>query len=146
MQRINHDTLAAIGVMILSIIALWETRGLSEMSYIFPRTVGVLLFVLSIIYLLSSVWKGKPGNLLEGIQKRTVLVFVIGVVGYAILIPTIGFLWASIVFMGVISWYLQKEQHQKNLAKKLLHSGLSAILFSTGFYLLFHYVFMVPLP
>ncbi|VEF47407.1 Tripartite tricarboxylate transporter TctB family [Bacillus freudenreichii] len=70
----------------------------------------------------------------------------LGMAGYVVFISLIGFLLASIVYLSSVMWLLQKEETTQRGLSILVKSVLFSILFSTSFYLLFRYVFIVPLP
>lgn len=146
MQKMHYNTVLAIILIIVAGIALWGTRGLSEMSYIFPRTIGILLLILSIAYLIVSIVKHEDKKLFEDIDKRKVAVMSLAMIGYVIIISLFGFLIASILFIGPLTWYLQKDDQEKSSKAKIFHAGLSSIVVSVGFFVLFRYVFLVPLP
>lgn len=74
------------------------------MSYVFPRTIGIILLLLSIVYLIKSFIKPDQRKLFAGIDKRKVAVMSLGMVGYVILIGIFGFLIASILFIGTLTW------------------------------------------
>jgi len=70
MQRVSYDQISSILLVVVAIIALWKTRGLSEMSYIFPRTIGIILLMLSIIYLIFSYLRRENKKLFHNIDKK----------------------------------------------------------------------------
>ncbi|WP_010531645.1 tripartite tricarboxylate transporter TctB family protein [Lentibacillus jeotgali] len=146
MQRVNYNTISAFILVIVAGIAIWETRDLSEMSYIFPRTIGIILLLLSIAYLINSLIKPKHNKLLEGIDKRKVAVMSAGMISYVILIGLVGFLIASMMFIGFLTWYLQRDNQGKSGRAKIADAAIGSISVSVLFFVLFRYVFLVPLP
>ncbi|QKY70411.1 tripartite tricarboxylate transporter TctB family protein [Lentibacillus sp. CBA3610] len=146
MQRINYNTVSSVILIIVACIAIWETRGLSEMSYVFPRTIGIILLILSIGYLIKSLIKPTDTKLLSGIDKRKVFVMSLGMIGYVVLISLFGFLIASLLFIGTLTWYLQRDNQEKSSKAKIVHAVISSVSVSIVFFVLFRYVFLVPLP
>ncbi|WP_167751465.1 tripartite tricarboxylate transporter TctB family protein [Lentibacillus salicampi] len=146
MQKVNYNTISSVILIIVAGIAIWETRGLSEMSYVFPRTIEIILLILSIAYCLKSFIRPTTNSLFEGIDKRKVLVMSLAMIGYVILISLLGFLIASIIFLGSLTWYLQRDNHEKSSKTKIVHVSISAVGVSVFFFVLFRYVFLVPLP
>lgn len=146
MQKVNYNTISSFILIGVAGTAIWQTRGLSEMSYVFPRTIGIILLLLSIVYLIKSFIKPDQRKLFAGIDKRKVAVMSLGMVGYVILIGIFGFLIASILFIGTLTWYLQRDIREKNSKAKIVHASISAIGVSVFFFVLFRYVFLVPLP
>src|SRR5699024_12339108 len=51
------DVLSSITLIVISVIALWQTIGLTKMSYVFPRSIAIILLFLSSIYLINSIIK-----------------------------------------------------------------------------------------
>ncbi|GGB54528.1 hypothetical protein GCM10011409_35170 [Lentibacillus populi] len=146
MQKVNYDIVTSIIFIIISIITILETRGLSKISYIFPRTIGVIFLLLSFMYLILSIIKRDNKKLFGNIDKQKVLIMSIGMIGYFISISLFGFLIASILYIGLITWYLQKDQKEKSHKSKILRAVLCSIIVSVSFFILFQYVFLVPLP
>jgi len=146
MQRVSYDQISSILLVVVAIIALWKTRGLSEMSYIFPRTIGIILLMLSIIYLIFSYLRRENKKLFHNIDKSMVVIMGLGMIGYFVLIVICGFLIASILYIGAITLYLQKEEKHKTFNKKLMHASIFSFSISIVFYLLFKNVFLIQLP
>jgi hypothetical protein len=134
----------ALIVIVVSLIALWNTWDLDPMSGIFPKVSALLLLLLGIIYLITSFFKKAEHRAFEGVDKKIVLIMSAGIAGYVFLIWLIGFLIASLIFIGGFVWYLQGSK--VNWKASLLRAGLSSVVVSVGFYLLFKGVFNVPLP
>ncbi|RST60285.1 tripartite tricarboxylate transporter TctB family protein [Siminovitchia terrae] len=140
------DLISSFLLLFISLVGLWETRGLSEMSYIFPRTVCIILFLLSFIYFIKSLFKKEAADYFINVRKRKVIQVASGMVCYFILISFIGFLPASIIYLAASIWILPKEGNTKSRRLLLFQALFISIVFSTTFYVLFRYVFNVPLP
>lgn len=146
MSKINKDILTSLILTLVSVIILWETKGLTKISYIFPRTIGVILLIFSLMYLISSFLKPKSNHTTENKGIKNTLMMSVSMIGYFILMVIFGFLTSSLIYMGFVSWYLQKDFTNKNNTTKITHSILSSIIVSITFFLLFRIVFSVPLP
>ncbi|MBB6453670.1 heme O synthase-like polyprenyltransferase [Salirhabdus euzebyi] len=146
MQRVNHDIVSSIIFIFVAAFALWETRGLSEMSYVFPRTAGIILLVCSIIFFIKSIIKKEDKKAFDDINKRKVMVMSLGMIGYLIVIGLVGFLIASIIYIWAFCFYLQRDEKEKSNKSKMLHAGITAFGVSIFFFVLFKFVFAVPLP
>jgi hypothetical protein len=144
MHRLTKDVISAVVLVIISGVVLWETSGLNEMSAVFPRTIGYILLVLSLFYLVKSIAKPTYEKVFEGTDKRKVLVMSIGVLIYAVLIWIIGFLVASLCYLFSIIWYLQGKQEGPK--KRIFRAGIASLSVSVGFYFIFKFLLNVPLP
>jgi hypothetical protein len=146
MQRVSYDLITSLLLIAVASLALWETNGLSEMSYVFPRAVGIVFLTLSIVYFISSLIKSTDKKIFADINKKKALFMCLGMVGYAVLIALVGFLISSIVYISCFTWYLQIDVEGKTNKLKWIHSGISGAGVSLFFFGLFRYVFLVPLP
>ena len=140
------DLISSFLLLVISIVALWETRGLSEMSYIFPRTVCIILFIMSLVYFFKSLVEKEGMEYFKNVSKRKVILIASGMAGYVILISFIGFLTASIIYLTSSIWILQKGRSIKSNRLLLIHSLFISIILSSALYVLFRYVLIVPLP
>ena len=144
-RNITYDLSFALFLVLLSLAAIWKTKGLNEMSYLFPRTVGLVLLCLSMIYLAAVFVKNGDRKLFEHIHKRQLLVISLGMIGYVALIGLLVFLPASIIYLSSFTWYLMMgEEKPGNI--KVFYSAWSAMAVSVFFFVLFRYIFNVPLP
>jgi hypothetical protein len=144
MLRICKDSYVAVALILLSLVALWGTRELNEMSAVFPKTVGIILLVLSIVYLIKSIKKPDYNKVFGSIDKGRVVPMLLGMVIYVALIWAVGFFLASLFFISFFVWFLQEPGN--NRMHRLTRSGLYSIGMVLVFYLVFRYVFLVPLP
>ncbi|PTM59493.1 tripartite tricarboxylate transporter TctB family protein [Desmospora activa] len=144
MRGINSDGITAILLMLVASIALWHTRELNEMSAAFPRTVGWILVGLSIVYFSKSFWRPRGEKRFAAVDRRRVIIATVGIVFYGALIGLIGFLWASLLYLTFFACFLQKRELQLRL--RLMRAVVFAFAVGGSFYLLFRYVFVVPLP
>jgi phosphoglycerol transferase MdoB-like AlkP superfamily enzyme len=130
----------------VSAIALWETRGLTKVSYAFPRTIAAILLMLSLVYFILSLRRrSNHKGLFPDIEKKKAVAMGIGMIGYTVAIGIFGFLISSMIYIGLFTWYLQKDVDKSN-KMKVIHATACSIVFGLSFFLLFKYVFLVPLP
>lgn len=144
MSKITNDSYVAIVVILISLITLWQTRGLNQMSAIFPQIAGVVLLVLGVTYLLTSFRKTDSKKPFAAIETKKVISMFIGMSAYVFLIWPFGFLLTSFAFIAFFVWFLQGAEHFWR--RRLLRAGVSSVIVSFGFYFLFKYIFLVPLP
>jgi len=144
--RIDYNKISSLLLIFVASIALWKTRGLSEMSYVFPRAIGAILLTLSIIYFVTSLLRKPDDSLFGTIDKIQVMMMSLSMIGYLFLIVTIGFLIASIIYTGATALYLQKNVQTKTSKQKLTHASIFALSISVVFYFLFKNVFLIQLP
>lgn len=143
--KVTYDLFFSLFFVVLSLAAVWKTMGLNETSYLFPRTVGLVLLFLSMVYLVSLFIKNGHQKLFEHINKRQLFVIGLGMIGYVALIGLLGFLVASIIYLSSFTWYLMGgEDKPRNI--KVFYSAWSAMAVSLFFFVIFRYIFNVPLP
>lgn len=137
--RNGGDLWVSLGFILVAVIALGHLRGLNKMSAIFPGTVGGILFFLGVVCLFQSLFgRGKSAE--KGVAPvLSVWVVSLGMAGYVALIPWLGFLAATLLFAGTVTWFLsQRERNFRGVAVSLLIGLL--------FYAVFRWIFMVPFP
>ncbi len=138
-RRLNREIGVSLFFLGIAVIAFIQVEGLNRMSAVFPRTLAVILLVLSGILLVQSLVRPpekKKGETL--LASSRILPFLLILVLYAVLIAGLGFLIATILFAGVGTWYLC----DRNKIRAIIGSILLGILF----YALFRFVFLVPFP
>lgn len=144
MRRITSDTYAAVIICTLACVALWQTAGLNEMSATFPRTIGVIMLSLGVIYFVMSVLRPGRKQPFAQIDKSRVIPLVLGMAVYVLLIWAVGFLPASLTFIAFFVWLLQGKARSRG--KRMMRAFIFSLVVGISFYVLFHYVFLVPLP
>lgn len=144
MFQLTKDSYMALIVIIIALIGLWNTWELDLMNGIFPKISSILLLLLGLIYLIISFFTKTNYRVFEEVNKKVVLTMGSGIVTYVILIWVIGFLIASLIFIAGSVWYLQGNKVSWKTG--LFRGGISSIVVSIGFYLLFQGIFNVPLP
>lgn len=144
-RNMSYDLVFSLVLVFLSLAAIWKTKGLNEMSYLFPRTVSIILLFLSVMYLAVVLVRKERPKLFEHIHKRQLFIISLGMVAYVVLIGLLGFLLASIIYLSVFTWYLMMGEDKPG-NRRVFYSAWSAMAVSVFFFVLFRYIFNVPLP
>jgi hypothetical protein len=155
MSKNDRDVIVALFVMALSVFVSWlsfimPSRGeFIESPAIFPGLMGVLLFILGVVYLLRSIRRGgrlKPAEpfrsfipLLTSRENRTILlgIFFPGIF-VLVCAPLIGFYYSSAIFMGTMFFIFVKRWPRWVIP--IVAVGITASL-----YLLFNQLFMLQI-
>ncbi|MCD5325241.1 MULTISPECIES: tripartite tricarboxylate transporter TctB family protein [Pontibacillus] len=143
MRRFNKETVIASVLVFIFSYAYYEARQLSEMSGIFPEVISLISLILSILYLVKSFWIPVTNRPFEGVDKEKIYAVIGGMVLYGIGLWYVGFLITSLFIVTMLVFLLQDEGSKK---QKWVKAGTSSTLICGGFYLLFRFVFLVPLP
>ncbi len=139
----NRDLISAIVTLILA-IALWpQTVNYTNFGGIFPRTVLILMALLSIFIIVKSVLKPQEEAFFQAEHPWNIMVvFVAGII-WVWLLSVLGFAVASVLGMLFLVWFLEKEK--RSLRPTL--AALVIVVVEVGlFYLFFAKLFLVPLP
>ena len=107
----------------------------------FPRVIAVLLFLLSLLLILSAVRSGGTERYTLNPRKKFLVTF-FGLFVYALCIQYAGFILMTTVYLFVHFTVLSGSKEKKSL---LVHGLVSAGL-SAGLYMLFVYGFDLLLP
>src|SRR3546814_2906798 len=88
--------LTAMAVLALSAWVLWESESYSELAAAFPRTVALIMAAASVVLIVRCVLRlQRPAEVEAGSRlHRGALLLVL--VGWAVLIPVVGFFLASV--------------------------------------------------
>jgi len=139
----NKDTLTAIVILLVSAIVWWGTGDLSAEGAVFPRAIDIVLIILGVILLIRGLIKRDKTNPFAGVSPSRLLIMMVALAIYVILIPFLGFILSSVLFLTFASLYYGEG---KLKALSILKQLLLAAAISIGFYAIFHYGFLVPLP
>jgi hypothetical protein len=147
------DWAGAVGAVVFAVIGayvLWASLAMSANAAAFPRTIGAILLILSVIQLLRSA-TGRSSTVLEegvslsaqkeGLGRR--LTLVVTMFAWAILFPIIGFVVTS--FAAALVLTATAQFGRPSPARAAVYAiCISAFVF--GFYLLMVQVLNIPLP
>lgn len=139
----NRDLIAAVVTLILA-VALWpQTVNYTNFGGIFPRTVLVLMALLSLYMIIARIRKPKlEAFFLVEHPWHIVVVSVAGLL-WIWLVGVLGFVVASVIGMLFLVWFLDKEKRQ---LRPMLTAALVIVVEVGFFYLFFAKLFLVPLP
>lgn len=127
-------------------LVLWDTTTYADAdSYVFPRTVAIIMIGLCILLVLRWLLFGRRADLEEqpsgSFVRRVVLV--LAMIGAALAMPYIGFLISGFLAFGII---MLAAMYDPWTPFRLVVYPLAGLAIVLGFYLLFSYTLQVPLP
>lgn len=97
-----------------------------------PLTAGILLVFLSFLLLLSQLFSRKAGGIWETrIAIRNVILVIGGMWAYAFLLPRIGFVFVTFIFLTMIIRFVDPQSWAKSLIAGAAGTALSFLLFDT---------------
>jgi hypothetical protein len=136
---------AGLGAGILALIPsqVKEIAGLeTNMSSAFiPMISGISMVIVGAALAVTAVFgkeKGKAGGGLAGSELLRVLFSVLLLLAYTVLFPVVGFMTASVVFIGVFAYLFGQRSPVKLLAVM--------VIMPTLVWVLFEIIFVIPLP
>jgi putative tricarboxylic transport membrane protein len=138
--------LLAILLLVCSVLTIISARAYEYWSGnqpgpgFFPFWLGVLLAVFSFIMLLTAMKSAKGGSFelpnRAGLKK--ILVIAVAQLGFLLIIPKLGFLITSSIFLFALFVFFPKYSNLTN--------GILSIFISVVFYLIFQKWLLVQLP
>lgn len=137
----NSDSLAGIIFLIIGLLALYGARELSHLGGVFPRTASMLVIFFSLLLLINSGRGGKPVEKVK--DPWYVIIIIILAILYIAIIPYLGFLLTSIIFISLVAWMLNSNRHG---SRAIIMAIITGVGISFGFYAVFSYILAVPLP
>ncbi|MDV2682877.1 tripartite tricarboxylate transporter TctB family protein [Alkalihalophilus lindianensis] len=158
MLKLSNDGVASVFLLAISVLMFVATYSIQQMTVsnigadFAPRLVAVGLFILSVILLITSIRKQKnPKATLEEeveedeeidasqpISKKSVLLTTGLLIGYVALIPIIGFLLMTAIYLFLQMYVLAEKSHRNIvlfLVVSIVSSGLIYYCFKSIFYL-----------
>ena len=130
--------------VLAGIITLWDTQSYTDAdSQVFPQAVATVLIICATLSLIMTLLRGGDGEGFgDGIWWRRGLL-VASLLIACFLMPYIGFLASGMVaFAGG----MLAAMHEQWTPKTAVIYGVSGLVVMSGFYSLFRYVLLVPLP
>ncbi|MDX1605319.1 MAG: tripartite tricarboxylate transporter TctB family protein [Candidatus Competibacterales bacterium] len=143
-RRDRGGLVFATGFAGLALWALWETREMTPLGAVFPRTFASALLLLALLYIIRQWLKpGAAGSRPPGGSwvRRGLLVLLLA--GWILALPRLGFVVASLAAFLLLSLVAAFESWRPS--RWLLHL-LVAGLTVAGFHYLFAELLRVPLP
>lgn len=146
MTEARRDLPGAIGCVLAIAVgagAWWAAADYSKLGAVFPRTVGLLLIGLGVLYLVFfAAGRTRAPEALQGSMARRTGVAVV-MLGWGFALGPAGFLPSSAVAMALL---LLIAHHDRWSPRVVLLFGGSAALVLLGLYALFKHALLVPLP
>lgn len=140
---LNSNTISSLAFLLMALAAWLIAGNLTEMGRFFPRVIATIMAFFCIIQLTVSIVRKKHDQPFAGVQAKEVFIMFAGIIAYVALMVYIGFIPSGVIFLSFFFWRLSRVRGEKpNIVKILLLAA--AICF--GFYLVFHGIFLVPLP
>ncbi|MGN8644885.1 tripartite tricarboxylate transporter TctB family protein [Gracilibacillus sp. HCP3S3_G5_1] len=148
------NRLFALAVIVLSSIFFWGTNqfattsgGYNVSPAFFPRLILMVMLVLAIIIFIKSFFNGTEPSFFQSVLHYCRLHWRVGVMIFFIflfiyLMPIVGFLYASIVFL-ICSMLLLLQAFSRNIIVSCL---VIAIIAPLAIDLLFRHVLGIYLP
>jgi len=148
----RKDFLSSISLLVLGLLLFWGSirlsvwTGAGPQEGFFPLIVALIIIALSSWNLVRELFlmKEKAGALdFPGKEEGSaglwkVFFYAVSMVLYWVVMPKVGFLVTSVLFLGLVLKFIEKQRW-----KITLWVGLASIFTS---YLLFVYFLKVPLP
>jgi putative tricarboxylic transport membrane protein len=142
----TSDRAGALGCVLaiaLGAAAIWAARDYSALGAVFPRTVGVLLVALGVLYLgMFALGRTQRASTLEGSTARRAALAAI-MLGWGFALGPVGFLPSSAAAMALL---MAVAHHERWTPRTGLLYGLAAAVVLSVLYVLFKHVLLVPLP
>lgn len=138
----NNDRVSSIGILIVSVMAYYSVSGMSQLAALFPEVVSVIMAFFALLLLIRSFVRPKKDKWFEEADVAYLIWVVIGFVIYIILVFFIGFFMSSLVFIIFYSWLLGAKRKS---FKMIGISAIVGIVTTISVYVIFKFVFLVPL-
>ncbi len=141
---INSDLVMGVVCLIVAAIVLYSTGGLSQYGGVFIRFSTGLLVLFGIASLVRGIRQPDKVQFFETTAERArITTGVVMLACYLVLIPVIGFVFASLLFYLIMSLTLKDSPIT---FKSFIFSLLQALFVVALLYSLFHFLLQVPLP
>lgn len=139
---LNSTAVSSLAFLLIAAGA-WQMAGsLTEMGAFFPQVIAAMLGLFSLMQLAISIFQKKKETPFAGIEVPRVVMMLLGIAVYVGLMTLVGYILSGIIFLAFFIWYLNSNGSSAPVVKAIL----LAIAINAAFYLVFHYIFLVPLP
>ena len=123
--------------------AIWASRDYSPLGAVFPRSVGVLLIALGVLYLVFvALGRTTAPRALDGSMGRRGAVAAI-MLGWGFGLEPLGFLGSSAIAMALL---IAVAHHDRWSPLRAVGYGGAAGFVLIALYTLFKHALLVPLP
>jgi putative tricarboxylic transport membrane protein len=163
MIRVNKDIVASAFLMLFSAVMFVSSNSIMKLTVsrvgadFAPKLVAIGIFILSVFYLINSIKqlkasKGREAGELEDVageeqkeKKKISPLSVLATIGllvlYVALLPTIGFLITTVVYLFA-QMYLLADEKERRIPLFLVTSVVTSVVV----YFIFKSVFFLMLP
>ncbi len=133
-------------LLILGLCAFFfvKSADFTALGALFPRVVIIILASLALLQFILTFTRRKEKESFEYMAFRHVptLLSLALMVGWAVLIPVLGFLVSALIFFPLITLYLDRTAPPRKKVKRAATAWLTSI----AFWLFFTKVLYVPFP
>ncbi len=144
-RRLDVGGVVATAILLLlAVAALLESRDFSALGSIFPRAIGAVMVVASVIVLWRTLRGRAPtsrGFVREGLLRGVLLIAVVSL--WIMLLERVGFALAGVIAYVALALITEREPLTW---RRLLRFAVVAIAFVAAFQLVFVQVLKVQLP
>ena len=143
-RRDIASLLSAVGFIVLGAAALYQTRDMSPLGSVFPRTIASAMILLALSYIVWSWLKPHfaAGAFSGGSHLRRAVLAAI-MLGWALLFARVGFLATSVAATLLLLAVANYDRWTPLRTFTYVASALGIVL---GLYAVFRYGLLVPLP
>jgi putative tricarboxylic transport membrane protein len=138
-----RSIVGAAAFIVVGALAIHYSSEFSPLGQVFPRTIAVLMIVLSAIYIALALLRPGGGVKPEGGSLARRLILAGTMFGWALLIRPVGFLTTSVVCYALI---LVIANYDRWTPRRLLSYAASGAAVVVGLFAIFAYVLQVPFP
>lgn len=151
-----HDpagTLAAALFVILGIVLTIQSRSMTAMGSVFPTTISIALIVFSTVLIVRNLVLTLRGSEVAASQSDETstaggsnvrrAIFIAAMTAWIVLIPIVGFLFASIAGYFAVMLVAMHERISFKQMALLIVLGIAIL---AGFYLLMTEILLIPMP
>ncbi|WP_332448429.1 tripartite tricarboxylate transporter TctB family protein [Sphaerochaeta sp.] len=129
----------SIALLIYALFNHYQNDGEWKQSpYLFPLLIALFFLPLAVVLLRQGKAEGKKQNSPATLQYKDTAIVALTTLIYMAVMPVVGFLGSSVIFLAVLIWYLG----ERNTVRIILIS----ILFPLVMYVLFARMLHVMLP
>lgn len=145
-EPVRRDVPGIVGSAIFIVVgalALYHSREFSALGAVFPRTIAIVMMLLSAVYIAVSLLRPKaPAAQPAGSAWRRVALVAVMLL-WAVLLDRIGFLATSVAAFAVLLVIANYDRWTPRMA--LVYAAVAAVVIG-GLYAVFRFGLQVPLP
>lgn len=142
--RMDLRSIAGAAAFIaIGVLAIYYSSEFSSLGSVFPRTIAVLMIVLSCVYIAMAVLRPAPGVASERGSLPRRLLLAATMLAWALLLHPVGFLTTSVVCYAVVLVITNYDRWTPGRAVAYAASGIAVV---GGLFAIFAYVLQVPFP